>query len=205
MASSGISENKVLGGVLSLAGSKLHWCVIFYNHSAWRVIFVLDFRDWWILHLKLEAQTLIKNRNSWLHFPVLFLFLGGQGWRSGESSRLPTMWPGFKSRRQRHMCVLSLLLLLSFAPRGFSPGTPAFPCPSQKPTFSNSNSTRISGRQRSRFADMLPLNHYIFLFIIIFVCSSTSDLGSISTALSLLPDKRLFEGGTWAHFPNSGW
>ena len=34
MASSGFNENKGLGGVLSLAGSKLHWCVIFYNHSA---------------------------------------------------------------------------------------------------------------------------------------------------------------------------
>ena len=34
MASSDISENKGLGGVLSLAGSKLHWCVIFYNDSA---------------------------------------------------------------------------------------------------------------------------------------------------------------------------
>ena len=34
MASSDISENKGLGGVHSLAGSKLHWCVIFYNDSA---------------------------------------------------------------------------------------------------------------------------------------------------------------------------
>ena len=39
------------------------------------------------------------------------------------------------------ICGLSLLLLLSFAPRGFSPGTPVFPSP-QKPTFPNSNSTR---------------------------------------------------------------
>ena len=39
------------------------------------------------------------------------------------------------------ICGLSLLLVLSFAPRGFSPGTPVFPSP-QKPTFSNSNSTR---------------------------------------------------------------
>ena len=38
-------------------------------------------------------------------------------------------------------CRLSLLLVLSFAPRGFSPGTPVFPSP-QKPTFPNSNSTR---------------------------------------------------------------
>ena len=39
------------------------------------------------------------------------------------------------------ICGLSLLLVLSFAPRGFSPGTPVFHSP-QKPTFSNYNSTR---------------------------------------------------------------
>ena len=35
----------------------------------------------------------------------------------------------------------SLLLVLSLAPRGFSPGTPVF-LSSQKPKFQNSNSTR---------------------------------------------------------------
>ena len=39
------------------------------------------------------------------------------------------------------ICGLSLLLVLSLAPRGFSPGTPVFPSP-KKPTFPNSNSTR---------------------------------------------------------------
>ena len=39
------------------------------------------------------------------------------------------------------ICGLSLLLVLSFAPRGFSLGTPVFPSP-QKPTFPNSNSIR---------------------------------------------------------------
>ena len=39
------------------------------------------------------------------------------------------------------ICGLSLLLVLSLATRGFSPGTPVFPSP-QKPTFPNSNSTR---------------------------------------------------------------
>ena len=39
------------------------------------------------------------------------------------------------------ICGLGLLLVLSFAPRGFSPGTPVFPSP-QKPAFPNSNSTR---------------------------------------------------------------
>ena len=39
------------------------------------------------------------------------------------------------------ICVLSLLLVLSFALRGFSPGTPVFSSP-QKPTFPSSNSTK---------------------------------------------------------------
>ena len=39
------------------------------------------------------------------------------------------------------VCGLSLLFVLSSAKRGFSPGTPVFPCP-EKPTFSNSNSIR---------------------------------------------------------------
>ena len=30
---------------------------------------------------------------------------GEQGWRSGESARLPPMWPGFDSWTQRHMWV----------------------------------------------------------------------------------------------------
>ena len=37
------------------------------------------------------------------------------------------------------ICGLSLLLVLSLAPRGFSSGTPVFPSP-QKPTLQNSNS-----------------------------------------------------------------
>ena len=39
------------------------------------------------------------------------------------------------------ICRLSLLLVLSLASRGFSLGTPVFPCP-KTPTFPNSNSTR---------------------------------------------------------------
>ena len=63
-----------------------------------------------------------------------------QRWRSGESTRLPPMWPG-SIRGLDVICGLSLLLVLFSAPRGFSPGTPVFPSP-QKPTFLNSNSIR---------------------------------------------------------------
>ena len=42
------------------------------------------------------------------------------------------------------ICGLSLLLVLSLALRGFSPGTPVFPFP-QKPTLPNSNArTRLN-------------------------------------------------------------
>ena len=55
------------------------------------------------------------------------------------------------------ICGLSLLLVFSFAPRSFSPGTPVFPSP-QKPTFSNSNSTR----------NQVP--NIIYLFISTYIC-----------------------------------
>ena len=53
--------------------------------------------------------------------------LGEQGWRSGESTRLPPMWPGFNSRTQRHMWVEFVVGSDVLAPRGFSPGTPVSP------------------------------------------------------------------------------
>ena len=46
---------------------------------------------------------------------------------------------------------LSLQLVLSFAPRGFSPGTPVFPSP-QTPTLSNSNSI---WNARTRFNEFI--------------------------------------------------
>ena len=45
------------------------------------------------------------------------------------------------------ICGLSLLMVLSLAPRGFSPGTPLFPS-LQQPTLPNSNSKRNA---RTRF------------------------------------------------------
>ena len=65
---------------------------------------------------------------------------GEQGWRSGESTHLPPMWPGFDSRTRRHMWVEFVVGSLLCSER-FSPGTPVFPSP-QKPTFLNSNSIR---------------------------------------------------------------
>ena len=89
-----------------------------------------------------------------------------QGWHSGESTCLPPMWPGFKSQHQYHICGLSLLLVLSLAPRGFSPGTPVFPSP-QKTTFPNSNSTRnqVDKEPLSGCANSITVIYVIYLFI----------------------------------------
>ena len=61
-----------------------------------------------------------------------------QGWRSGESARVPPMCPGFDSRTRRHMWAEFVVGSLPCSER-FYPGTPVFLSP-QKPTFPNSNS-----------------------------------------------------------------
>ena len=62
------------------------------------------------------------------------------------------------------ICGLSLLLVLSFASRGFSPGTPVFPSP-QKPTFPNSNSTRNQVDEEPLCGCATSKSLFIYLFI----------------------------------------
>ena len=59
--------------------------------------------------------------------PLLAMFhLGEQGWRSGESPRIPPTWPGFKSRRRRHMWIEFVVGSLPCYERFFS-GYSGFP------------------------------------------------------------------------------
>ena len=71
-------------------------------------------------------------RARFLQFFFSFAYIGVQGWRSGESTRLPPMWPGFDSQTGRHMWVE--LLVLYSAPRGFL-RVLRFPLSSKKTTF----------------------------------------------------------------------
>ena len=68
------------------------------------------------------------NRGGRLHKRYLILsiyFLGLQGWRSGESTRLPPMWHTFDSSTRHHMWVEFVGSLL--CTERFSPGTPVSP------------------------------------------------------------------------------
>ena len=57
------------------------------------------------------------------------------------------------------ICVLSLLLVLSLVPRGFSPGTPVFPSPP------NSNSTRNQVDEEPLCGCATSKSLFIYLFI----------------------------------------
>ena len=67
------------------------------------------------------------------------------------------------------ICGLSLLLVLSFATRGFTLRNPVSPS-SQKPTFPNSNSTR-NQVAKNHFVDVLPPNHYLFILFYLLIYS----------------------------------
>ena len=62
---------------------------------------------------------------------------GEQGWRTGESTHLSPMLPGFRSQCWSHMWVEFVVGSLPCSER-FFPGFSAFP-PPQKPTLPNSN------------------------------------------------------------------
>ena len=70
------------------------------------------------------------------------------------------------------ICGLSLLLVLSLAPRGFSPCTPVFPSP-QKPNISKFQFDQESGRRRTTlWMCYHQVIIFIYLFIYLFICSS---------------------------------
>ena len=131
------------------------------------------------------------------------IFFDGQGWRSGESTRLPPMSPGFPSRRWRHMWVLKFLLALSLAPRGFSPGTPVFPCPKKRTFSKNSNSTRnqVDKEPFSGCATSKSLSIYLFMYLlfllVILNSSKNSSIGAapsqMSSNVALIWRRRLFK------------
>ena len=55
------------------------------------------------------------------HIIIIYISgFGEQGWRSGDSTHLPPMWPGFDSWRRRHMRVEFVAGSLPWSERFFS-------------------------------------------------------------------------------------
>ena len=76
-------------------------------------------------------------------FVVVVVVLADQGWRSGKSTRLSPMWPGFESWRRRHMWVEFIIGFLPCSGRFFSGYSPVFLYP-LKPTLLNSGLLKTS-------------------------------------------------------------
>ena len=133
-----------------------------------------------------------------LLFIMLLLFLQGtsvsQGWRSGESTCLPPMCPGFNFRTRRHMWVE---FVASSRPcsEGLSADSPVF-LPPQKSTLLNSNSIWQQW-MKNHFVEMplqIPIYFY-FVFIKVSNCiKAKPGLEPLSLEFRLKISKKTSQG-----------
>ena len=100
-------------------------------------------------------------------FPISKIsHFGEQGWRSGERTRLPPMWPGLKSRRRHHMWFEFAVGSLPCSERFFS-GYSGVPL-SSKTNISKFQFDQESGRRRTTMW-MCYLQIFIYLLFIYFI------------------------------------
>ena len=85
-----------------------------------------------------EQTRIQRTRGRNIILKTAEITVTGEQVKGGAVVRALTSRPG-SNPGVNAIWGLSLLLVLSLAPRGFSPGTPLFPSP-QKPTLPNSNS-----------------------------------------------------------------
>ena len=87
-------------------------------------------------------------------------------WRSGGSTRLPLMWPGFKSRRRRHMWVEFVVGSPLCSERFFFRYSG---CPlSSKTNISKFQCDQESGRRRTtlwRCYLQIVIYYYLFIYL----------------------------------------
>ena len=93
---------------------------------------------------------------------------GSKGWRSGESARLPPMWPGFKSRLRRHMWAEFVVGSLLCSERFFF-GYSGFPLSSKTSIF-KFQFDQESGRRRTTFWIRYLQVLFIYLDLLMLVC-----------------------------------
>ena len=112
-----------------------------------------------------------------------------QGWRSDESTRLLPMWPGFKSRRWRHMRVEFAVGSLPCSERFFSRYS-SFAL-SSKTNISKFQFDQESGRRRTTMW-MRYLQIVIYLFIYLFTWK-TGDSKCLEVGGQLWKSRQLWQ------------
>ena len=116
-----------------------------------------NLKEWHVL----QERPLLSNKSRFDSYSVRNS-VGEQGWRSGESTRPPPVWPGFKSRRRRQIWVEFVVGSLPCSERFFS-GYAGFPL-SSKTNISKFQFDQESGRRRTTMW-MCYLQIVIYLFI----------------------------------------
>ena len=94
---------------------------------------------------------------------IIIIYFGGC---SGESTRLPTFWPVFKSRRRHHKQTEFVVGSLLHSEGFFSP-VPLF-SPLLKNQLSKLEFDQLGIRQtKKHYVNVLPLNRYLFIYLYI--------------------------------------
>ena len=103
--------------------------------------------------------------------------MGRKGWRSGESTRLPPLWPEFKSRRRRDMWVEFVVGSLPCYDRFYS-GYSDFPLSSKTNIFKFKFDQKSDGRRTTSWMRYLLITIYLFLHLLIYLSVFCKNVGA---------------------------
>ena len=126
---------------------------------------------------------------------------GSKGWRSGESARLPPMWPGFKSRRRRHMWVEFVVGSLPCSERFFS-GYSGFPLSSKTSIFKFQFDQELGRRGTTLWMCYLQIIIYLFIYVsfLLFEINTLASVWKSKLRIRIKKDGRTNFAQMFTHF-----
>ena len=126
---------------------------------------------------------------------------GSKGWRSGESARLPPMWPGFKSRRRRHMWVEFVVGSLLCSER-FSSGYSGFPLSSKTSIFKFQFDQESGRRGTTLWMCYLQIIIYLFIYVsfLLFEINTLASVWKSKLRIRIKKDGRTNFAQMFTHF-----
>ena len=91
----------------------------------WKIFGYFSLHVRWVIHRSAKITIRNGSEKSYMYFLPLHAVLS----KGVSHAHVPAMWPVGSNPCVDVICGLSLLLVLSLVPRGFSPGTPVFRSP----------------------------------------------------------------------------